>query len=245
MKSMLTAGAAALALFLVGCGDGGGNSAAPADNSALKQIPAPNNGDWTRTVVKTPEGGFRMGNPAAKVKLVEYGSLVCPHCAHFATTGMAPLIAGYVRSGKASVEYRHYLLNTADFAAVLLARCGGAPRFFRISHAMYAGQSQWLDRLSGLGRPEIDRINALPLGQRLGALADASGLTRIAATGGVAPAAGKKCLADKAALDRLVDMTEAAERLGVTGTPSFFVNGARVHAHDWAELEPFLKRAGG
>src|SRR5262249_24688328 len=39
--------------------------------------------DWSRTVVKTPAGGFLMGNPKAKVKLVEYGSLACPHCRHF------------------------------------------------------------------------------------------------------------------------------------------------------------------
>ncbi len=39
--------------------------------------------DWSRTVAMTPEGGFRMGNPAAKVKLIEYGSLACPHCRHF------------------------------------------------------------------------------------------------------------------------------------------------------------------
>ena len=82
MKSMLTAGAAALALLLAGCGDGGNsNQATPVGNDPLKQIAAPNGGDWTQTVVKTPEGGFRMGNPDAPLKIVEYGSRACPYCA--------------------------------------------------------------------------------------------------------------------------------------------------------------------
>ena len=66
-----------------------------------------------------------MGNPKAKVKLVEYGSLTCPHCRHFAETGMVPLKA-YVKSGKVSFEYRNYILNGIDVAATLVARCGGA-----------------------------------------------------------------------------------------------------------------------
>ena len=215
----------------------------PAATAAPAAKAAPR--DWSRTVVSTPEGGFRMGNPNARVKLVEYGSLVCPHCADFAGNGMPPLVAGYVRTGKASLEYRHYLLNAADFAAVLLARCGGAQRFFPIAEGMYRAQPQWLGKLGALGPAEADQINGLPIGQRLGRLADASGLTRIAAAGGVAPAAGKKCLADQAALDRLVDMTEAAEKLGVYGTPTFFINGARAHAGDWTTLEPLIRRAAG
>src|SRR5205085_7269252 len=61
--------------------------------------------DWTKTVIATPEGGFRMGNPRAKVRLVEYGSLTCPHCRHFAATATGPLKA-YVKSGRLSFDYR-------------------------------------------------------------------------------------------------------------------------------------------
>ncbi|MFL6763858.1 MAG: thioredoxin domain-containing protein, partial [Sphingomicrobium sp.] len=65
--------------------------------------------DWTRAVAATPEGGFRMGNPAAPVKLVEYGSLACPHCRHFEATGYKPLIQNYVRTGRVSYEFRNFL----------------------------------------------------------------------------------------------------------------------------------------
>ena len=36
---------------------------------------------------QTPEGGFVMGNPNAKVKLIEFGSMTCPHCAEFEEKG--------------------------------------------------------------------------------------------------------------------------------------------------------------
>ena len=41
--------------------------------------------DWSAVVNRTTAGGFIMGNPDAKVKLVEYGSMTCPHCARVST----------------------------------------------------------------------------------------------------------------------------------------------------------------
>jgi hypothetical protein len=70
MRASIAIGAAALALLVAGCGGGGNNSSTEVSNAPLKQIPAPN-GDWTQTVAETPEGGMRMGNPNAPVKLVE------------------------------------------------------------------------------------------------------------------------------------------------------------------------------
>ena len=54
---------------------------------AATPVAAPNNGDWSTVVSQTPEGGFVMGNPNAKVKLVEFGSMTCPHCAEFDEKG--------------------------------------------------------------------------------------------------------------------------------------------------------------
>jgi protein-disulfide isomerase len=200
--------------------------------------------DWTRTVVATPEGGFRMGNPKAKVKLVEYGSLVCPHCRHFAETGMGPLRA-YVKNGTVSFEYRNYILNGIDVTASIVARCAGPARFFPIVDKFYATQRDWVSKISGLPDDEKDKIRALPEGQQLVRLADAGGIQKLVAPYGITPAQANKCLADPGALERLGQMVESASALGVQGTPTFFVNGAKVEAGDWPGLEPFLKRAGG
>ncbi|HWU93511.1 MAG TPA: thioredoxin domain-containing protein, partial [Sphingomicrobium sp.] len=89
---------------------------APAAAAAKAPPKVPAGHDWTKTVAVTPEGGFRMGNPAARVKLVEYGSLICPHCRHFNETGYKPLLQGYVRTGKVSYEFRNMVLNAPDIS---------------------------------------------------------------------------------------------------------------------------------
>jgi protein-disulfide isomerase len=196
-------------------------------------------------VVATAEGGFRMGNPAARVKLVEYGSLTCPHCAAFSRTGTPALIRDYVRGGRVSYEYRNFVLNGADVVATLLARCSGAAGFFPMSETLYATQEQWLGRISGLDEAQKNAIKALPEGRRFARLADVGGLTQVAARFGVAPARGRQCLADKAALDRLGKMAETGSRLGVEGTPTFFINGVRADVNTWSGIEPLIRNAGG
>ena len=199
--------------------------------------------DWTRTVAATPDGGFRMGNPHAKVKLVEYGSLTCPHCRLFAQTAAVPLKA-YVKSGRVSFEYRNFILNGIDVAASLVARCGGTSRFFPMVDKLYATQDEWVGRISNLPEAEKERIRALSDGQRLVRLAEAGGIQKLAANYGLPVAQANKCLADQAGMDRLGSIYETAHTLGVQGTPTFFVNGAKVDAGDWPSLEPYLKRAG-
>jgi len=224
----LLLGAAALNLS-------GGSAAAPVQ-AAQK--------DWATTVTVTPEGGFRMGNPAAPVKVIEYGSMTCPHCATFTNSAKAPL-AARVRTGKVSFEFRNMVLNGVDLTASLLARCAGPANFFKLTEELFATQDQWVGKITGLDQAQKERLLALPENQRLGGFAEAGGLMQIAARSGVAPQQGKACLADPAALERLGKMYEAAAALGVTGTPTFFVNGTKIHAHDWGELEPLIKKAGG
>jgi len=215
--------------------------AAPARKAAPARVAGQ---DWTRTVAVTPEGGYRMGNPAAPVKLVEYGSLTCSHCADFAAQAGEPLRAK-VRTGKVSYEFRNYVLNGIDVTASLLARCAAPAQFFPLTDRLFAAQAQWIGRISGLSQAEKDKLKAMPESQRLGRIADLGGLTQMAAGAGVTPARGKACLADRAGLDRLESMAEAASALGVTGTPTFFLNGANIGTHDWASLEPVIRQAGG
>ena len=83
--SYLVLASAALLATACNAEKGAANSSGPEVTAAA--VPAPNNGDWSTVVSKTPEGGFVMGNPNAKVKLVEFGSLTCPHCAEFEEQG--------------------------------------------------------------------------------------------------------------------------------------------------------------
>ncbi len=220
-------------------------AALPAAAAAPAGKAAPARMDWARTVVATPEGGFRMGNPAAKVKLVEYGSLTCGHCANFAKSGMASLVGTYVRGGKVSYEYRNFILNGLDVAATLVARCGGPGRFFPVADKLYATQGQWMGRITDLTDAQKAQLSALPENQRLGRMAEFAGIPQIAVQHGIALGQSRRCLADQAALDRLGKMVEAGAAQGVQGTPTFFLDGANIGTHTWATLEPILREAAG
>jgi protein-disulfide isomerase len=210
----------------------------------VRRPAAPAARDWSRTAVATAEGGFRIGNPSARVKLIEYGSLTCPHCAAFSQSGTPALVANYVRTGRVSYEFRTFVLNGIDVAASLVARCTPAPRFFPLIGTLYATQPQWIGRVGHLSQAQQDSLTALPEGQRLGRIADMAGLIQVAGRYGLAPARARQCLADKAGVQRLGKIIEAGRALGVGGTPTFFVNGVQVEGITWTEVEPALRRAG-
>jgi protein-disulfide isomerase len=243
-KRILTLGVAALALALVGCG-GGGNSTTETF-APLTHIPAPNNGDWTRVVTMTPEGTYVMGNPAAPVKLVEYASITCPHCGEFSETGGAPLRDTYVRSGQVSWEYRPYLLFPSDPGIFLMLRCLDPAAFFHTSEQIYADQRTWLTRLQATPAEQQQAIEQLPTAQKAAAYLRASGLDAFFRQRGVPEARMNQCLADENALRQLGEIKLRGDSQdGVTGTPTFIVNGAKQEAGSWLQLEPLLRRAIG
>ena len=186
-----------------------------------------------------------MGNPAAPIKLVEYGSLTCSHCADFHGAAKAA-IAERVRSGKLSFEFRTFVLNGVDVAATLLAHCAGPERFFPLTDALYRAQGQWLGKAAGLTDAQKAQIQAAPEQQRVGRIADLIGLTQLAAGQGVTPARGKQCLADTAALKRIESILRGGAGLGIQGTPTFLINNRKVEdAANWETLEPRIRRAVG
>jgi len=196
----------------------------------------------------TPDGGFRMGNPAARVKLVEYGSLACPHCRHFEETGYKPLVQKYVASGEVSYEFRNLLLNGPDIAVSLLTRCAGAQNFFPMAELVYARQPQWEDKiqqalgtLSDAQKAELEKMTDQ---QRILRFAELGALPKLGAGFGVTPARARQCLSDPKALERLLGMTQAANKAGVDHTPTFFINGKVTDAATWEELEPLIRKAG-
>lgn len=246
MKTMTGAGIAALALMLAACGGGDGNNASSANlNQALPQIPAPNNGDWTQVVEQTPEGGFRMGNPDAPVKLIEYASMTCPHCRAFSEASSQRLKDVYVKSGQVSFEYRNFVLNPLDAAASIGARCMGPSGFFGITEQLFAAQEQWA---GAVDEQEATQAQALPANQRVGALFRAADLDDFFRERGVPESQINQCLSNQQELDRLAQMTQhGAQRYQIPGTPGFVINDELVQGvSDWQGLEPILRqRIGG
>ena len=201
--------------------------------------------NWTATVQATPEGGFRMGNPNAPVKLVEYGSLTCPACAAFHKEALAELKRNHIASGRVSYEFRNYVLNGPDLAASLIARCEGGAAFFGHADYFLTQQQQWVAPFSQISKEERERLAKLPQQQMLAGFAGAAGLEKRMAARGLPAAKVRQCLLNESEARRLTTMRQAGDQLGVHGTPSFFINGKKVEAHSWAELKPLLGSPGG
>ena len=217
--------------------------ALPLQSAAAK--PAPAKHDWSRTVALTPDGGFRMGNPAAPVKLIEYGSLACPHCRHFEETGYKPLVQNYVRTGRVSYEFRNLLINGPDIAISMLTRCAGPAKFFPMSEQVYATQLEWQTRIENMSDADKAALDGMTDAQRVVRFAELGAMHQLAARFGVSPARARQCLNDSKAMKGLIDMTQAATDKGIDHTPTFIINGKVTSAATWGDLEPLLRQAGG
>jgi protein-disulfide isomerase len=236
-------GSAALLATACNAEKGAGNSTAP--EVTVAPVAAPNNGDWSTIVSKTPEGGFLMGNPGAKVKLVEFGSMTCPHCAEFEEQGTKALIDNYVKKGLVSFEFRNYVRDPFDVAASLIARCGGEASFFGLTRGLYAEQRGWIGKIQAADNATMQSLQTMPPAQQFSTIADLGGLKQFAAMRGVPRAKTDACLANETEVNQLVQMnSDAQSTYNIPGTPSFLINGTLVESTaSWEALEPKIKEA--
>jgi protein-disulfide isomerase len=208
-------------------------------------VPAPKSGDWSTVVTKTPEGGFVMGNPNAKVKLVEFGSLTCGHCAEFEHEGGKALVDDYVKKGLVSWEFRNFVKDPFDMTAALLARCGGEAGFFGLTRNLFADQKDWIAKIQAADPAQMQALQTMTATQQFSTIADLAGLKTFAAQRGVPRAKAEQCLANEAEVNQLVQMnSDAISTYSVQGTPNFLINGATpAFGASWETLEPKIKEA--
>ena len=199
--------------------------------------------DWTTTVTKLPSGAYLIGNPAAKVKLVEYLSYTCPHCAAFHKESAAVLDGRFIASGSTSLEIRNQVHDQLDLAIALLAQCAGPKRFEPLMNAFYDQQDQWLSAGFNFEQDNGRRLAMYPPTDRLKASAEGAGIPAIAEQHGMTAAEVDTCLASDAPMQVITKMMQAAPK-AIDGTPGFIVNGKIFTRIDWAHLEPILRAAG-
>lgn len=199
--------------------------------------------DWSTHVVQAPSGAYLIGNPAAKVRLVEYLSYTCGHCAEFMAESKAPLKDGYVRRGSVRIEVRHAVRDPLDMAAALLARCAGPQDFSGATDAIFADQRSWYRIGSQWWKANEASLQSRPELARLKAVAEASGLSPLMRGRGMSQARIDQCFANPADLNRLTSMAEASWKV-IKGTPTFVINGKTGGGGHWETLEPKLRAAG-
>lgn len=146
-----------------------------------------------------------LGNPNAPITIIEYASMTCPHCAHFADAVLPDLKKKWIDSGKAKLVLRDFPLDGEAVHASMLARCAPPDRFYAFVDTFFADQDKWVT-----------------------ASDYQAALTRLAELGGMSKPEADKCLADKGLENQVLNSRlVAANQLQVNSTPTFFVNGTR------------------
>ena len=154
------------------------------------------------------EGDMSVGAGAdAKVTVVEYASVTCGHCAVWNEEVWPEFKTKYVDTKKVRYVFREFPTPPQDIAVAgfLIARCAGPDKYFDVVHDIMASQKEWM-----------------------AGVAPRSTLFRVAAAAGLSQQQTEDCIRDKAAIEEMSKRIKAGIDAGVTGTPTFIVNGTKV-----------------
>lgn len=238
--------AAALPLALAACGDK--EASAPGEapkGDAIAAIAAPAGKQWSEVVTVTELGGYQMGNPDAPLKLVEYGSLTCSHCAEFAEKGAASLRDKYVASGVVSWELRNQVHDGFDLTMAMLVRCGEPSSFHALSEQVWQNFGSLVENIQKAGPALEAAMKEQDQAKRYQMIADRAGLTDFFAARGISRDQAHACLAKPGLAEKIIKQSEdQSKEFDVQGTPTFFLNGKQLDDKTWEGLEPILQNAG-
>lgn len=197
-------------------------------------------GNW-HAVIEETDRGFLIGNPRADVRLIEFVSYTCGHCANFAVEGEPALDLALLMPGEMNLEVRSVIRNALDLTVSLLVACGDTSKFKDRHRAFMTSQSQWLAKARqspasqqaiwarGDRNARMNMASSLDLDDKL-------------VKSGQSIAEVNACLMDDAAARALIDNGNAdAAEFKVTGTPSFALDGKLLEGvHNWSALYPVL-----
>ncbi|HEV3395386.1 MAG TPA: DsbA family protein [Xanthobacteraceae bacterium] len=171
----------------------------------------------------SPLGEQALGDPKAPVTLIEYAAVTCPHCSDFFINQFPEIKSKYIDTGKVHFIFREFPLNALDVAGFMLARCAGDDKFFPMVDTLFEKQREW--------------VVQKPL-EPLMAIAKQAGFTK---------ESFEACLANQKVEDGVKWVRErATEKFGVSGTPTFFINGQKYSGNPTAadlgkQIDSYLK----
>jgi protein-disulfide isomerase len=154
-----------------------------------------------------PQNGAVLGDPKAKVTLVEFGDLQCPVCKQYADEILPDVIAGPIKDGKANFEFRNWAILGEDSTLAAKANLAAAEQNLSWSFLENFYANQGVEN-SGYVTDEF--------------------LTDIAEKAGIKDIDKWNVDREKAALEQdLLDVDQEATENGFTGTPSFAIKDAK------------------
>lgn len=190
--------AAIAVLIVVSQGDSDGGDASSVEGAAT-----------VRSELRgIPQNGLVLGEPSAKVTLIEFGDLQCPVCKSYSEEIVPQVIDAKVRNGEAKLEFRNlaFISDESVDAATAAIAAGEQGRGWDFVELFYANQGA--------------EASGYVTGDFMAAIAEGAGVPDI------------EKWDEARESDRLREQVEAeiqeAADLGLTGTPSFVVEGPLV-----------------
>ena len=163
---------------------------------------------WPATVADSDPDDMAIGNPRARVTVIEYGSLGCPTCARWNNEYFQAFKAKHVDTGKVRYILREFLTGDTPVAAAgfLLARCAGKGQYFKVVDQVWRQEAPLLETDRNTEKRAV--------------------LVQIAASVGLSEAQFDACMSDDAALKALnARSARHHEQDHINATPTFVING--------------------
>jgi len=155
-------------------------------------------------------GDREMGRSDAPVVMIEYASATCPHCAEFHEKVLPQIKTEYIETGKVRFIFREFPLDQLAMAAFVLVRCVPDDKYFATLDLMFQQQRSWMESKS--------RANELFM---------------IMAAAGMDRNGFEACLRREDLAKSIFDSSKAAANdFGIKSTPTIFINGKAIDAHD-------------
>ncbi|NNC38655.1 MAG: DsbA family protein [Hyphomonadaceae bacterium] len=169
-------------------------------------------------------GDHAMGNADASVTIVEYASVTCGHCANWDKTVWDDFRKKYVDTGKVRYVFREFPTAPVTLANAghLLANCAGDDKFFDLIHIQFQRQREILTSDDVKGE-----------------------YIRLAKSAGMSEADFEACMTNEEEIARLDKVVEDGFAAGVTGTPTFFLNGKKIAAYVLEDFDKEIAQALG
>lgn len=181
----------------------GGTGAPP---QTLAEALSPGEQPTTEQLLKAgPLGDKTLGSPSAPVTIIEYASLTCPYCRKFHSATFPKLKKAYIDTGKVHFIFREFPIGRSAAAAALAVRCAPEKHYFALNEKFLATQARWTSQ-------EV-RYDAI---------------YKVVQDYGLSRNAFDTCQKNQKIIDGLVWVKERGRKLGVAGTPTFFVNGVKA-----------------
>jgi protein-disulfide isomerase len=148
----------------------------------------------------SPLPEMSWGRPDAPVTIVQYASLTCPHCRHFHAQVYPQLKRQYIDTGKVRYILREFPIGKTSGLATIALRCAPPEKYMDLYGRFMEQQSAWVSQDV---RPDA-----------VFAIAQQVGMTRVQFD---------SCRENQGMIENLKWVKERGRKLGIIGTPNFFV----------------------